>query len=236
MQMFLHYGFEATDKELIFDHEESKHMIKVLRHKAGDQIRIVNTRGLEAWATITQANPKACLVRIERTVQHPEPITQIHVAIAPTKQMERLEWFVEKATELGVHRITPVICHHSERKALRLDRLEKRRDAALKQSLSYYGVLIDPVCTMDEFLNQSFDKTDCYIAHCIDEIQDHLFTIPQHFSKAVVLIGPEGDFSPVEAQRAIDQGFIPVSLGERRLRTETAGIAAVQLLGIKAIL
>lgn len=236
MQMFLHNGFEATDKELIFDAEESKHMVKVLRHKAGDQITMTNTRGLEAWGTITQANPKACLVRIDRTRQHPEPKIQIHVAIAPTKQMERLEWFVEKATELGVTRITPVICHHSERKALRLDRLEKRRDAALKQSLSFYGVLIDPVCTMDDFLNNNFNNTDCYIAHCIQEIPDHLIHVSQKHHKTLVLIGPEGDFSPQEVQKALEQGFKPVSLGARRLRTETAGIAAVQLLGIKAIL
>lgn len=236
MQMFLHNGLEATDKELVFDPEESKHMVKVLRHKAGDQITMTNTRGLEAWGTITQANPKACLVRIDGNRQHPEPKTQIHIAIAPTKQMERLEWFVEKATELGVTRITPVICQRSERKALRLDRLEKRRDAALKQSLSFYGVVIDPVCAMDDFLNHNFNNTDCFIAHCIEEIQDHLINIPQKQQKALVLIGPEGDFSQQEVTKALQKGFKPVSLGAQRLRTETAGIAAVQLLGIKAIL
>lgn len=236
MQLFLHNGLEATDKELVFDSEESKHLIKVLRHKAGDKINIANSRGLLATAIITQASPKACIVRIEDAVQHPAPINNIQIAIAPTKQMERLEWFVEKATEMGVSRISPIICDHSERKALRIDRLEKRRDAAVKQSLSLYGVLIDPERTFNDFLNQDFSDTDCYIAHCNDNLTEHLIKVQAKHKKAVVMIGPEGDFSPEEVNRALDQGFKPVSLGEQRLRTETAGIAAVQILSLKAII
>lgn len=236
MQMFLHSGLEATDKDLVFDPEESKHLIKVLRHKAGDQIKISNSRGLVATATITQANAKACLVRIDHSMQHPAPKSNIHIAIAPTKQMERLEWFVEKATELGVSRISPIICQHSERKALRIDRLEKRRDAAVKQSLSYYGVVIDPEQSMTAFLNQNFSATDCYIAHCNDEIPEHLFTVEAQYNKALVLIGPEGDFSPEEVKMAMDKGFKAVSLGDQRLRTESAGIAAVQILTLKTMI
>lgn len=236
MQMFLHSGLEATDKDLVFDSEESKHLIKVLRHKAGDQIKISNMRGLVATATITQANAKACMVRIDDTHQYPAPKNTIQIAIAPTKQMERLEWFVEKATELGVSRISPIICHHSERKALRIDRLEKRRDAAVKQSLSYYGVVIDPEQSMVEFLKQSFSDVDCYIAHCNEEIPEHLIKAKAQYDKALVLIGPEGDFSPEEVKMALDKGFKPVSLGVQRLRTETAGIAAVQILTLKTMI
>lgn len=236
MQMFLHSGLEATDKDLVFSPEESKHLIKVLRHKAGDQIKISNTRGLVATATITQANARACMVRIDDSLQHPAPKTDIHIAIAPTKQMDRLEWFVEKATELGVSRISPIICQHSERKTLRIDRLEKRRDAAVKQSLSYYGVVIDPEQSITDFLNQNFSGIDCYIAHCNDEIPEHLIKVQAQRNKALVLIGPEGDFSPEEVNMALDKGFKPVSLGEQRLRTETAGIAAVQILSLKTIL
>lgn len=236
MQMFLHSGLEATDKDLVFDSEESKHLIKVLRHKAGDQIKISNTRGLVATATITQANAKACMVRIDDTLQYPAPKNNIQIAIAPTKQMERLEWFVEKATELGVSRISPIICQHSERKALRIDRLEKRRDAAVKQSLSYYGVVIDPEQSMVEFLKQSFSDVDCYIAHCNEEIPEHLIKAKAKYEKALILIGPEGDFSPEEVKMALDKGFKPVSLGDQRLRTETAGIAAVQILTLKTMI
>jgi len=235
MQLFLHNGLEASDKTLVFDPEESKHLVKVLRHKAGDQITITNNRGLVATATITQASHKGCVVRIDQTVQHPAPTQQIHIAIAPTKQMERLEWFVEKATELGVSRVSPIICQHSERKALRIDRLEKRRDAAVKQSLSYYGVTIDPEASIVDFLNQDFSDTDCYIAHCNHEIPDHLLKVSAMHNKALVLIGPEGDFTPEEVALALTKGFKAVSLGDRRLRTETAGIAAVQILGIKSI-
>ncbi len=236
MQLFLHSGLEATDKDLVFDAEESKHMVKVLRHQAGDQINIGNTRGLVATATITQANPKACVVSIESTTQYPEPMMKIHIAIAPTKQMERLEWFVEKATELGVACISPIICHHSERKALRIDRLEKRRDAAIKQSLSYHGVVVEPEQSFHDFLNQDFSETDCYIAYCNHNIPDHLIKVTSTYKKSVVLIGPEGDFSPDEVRMALERGFKPISLGSQRLRTETAGIAAVQILSLKAIL
>ena len=234
MQLFLHSGLEASDKDLVFGPEESKHMIKVLRYKSGDQISIANTRGLVATATISVANSKACVVRIEDSVQHPEPTHNIHIAIAPTKQMERLEWFVEKATEMGVSRITPIICKHSERKSLRIDRLEKRKDAAVKQSLSYYGVTIDPECTFDDFIKQDFSATDCFIAHCHHQIEDHLFKISAKHKKTLVLIGPEGDFSPEEVNLALTRGFTAVSLGTQRLRTETAGIAAVQILSLKA--
>lgn len=236
MQLFLHSGLEATDKELVFGPEESKHLIKVLRHKTGDQIKISNTRGLVATATITQANTKACIVHIEDSLQHPAPKRNIQIAIAPTKQMERLEWFVEKATELGIARISPIICQHSERKTLRIDRLEKRRDAAVKQSLSYYGVVIDPEQSVLEFLNQDFSGVDCYIAHCHHEIPEHLIKAKGQNKKALVLIGPEGDFSPEEVHMAVNKGFQPISLGDKRLRTETAGIAAVQILNLKAII
>ena len=150
--------------------------------------------------------------------------------------MERLEWFVEKATELGISRITPIICDHSERKRLRLDRLEKRRNAALKQSLSFYGVDIDAVCPMEEFLNRDFSNTDRYIAYCDDDIQHHLATVSKSHQCSVVLIGPEGDFSHKEIQQAIAREFTPITLGDRRLRTETAGIAAVQILGLKSMI
>ena len=236
MQLFLHTALEANDRDLLFGPEESKHLIKVLRHKSGDRITIGNTRGLEAVATIIDDNPKACSVRIDHSIEHPKPEHHIHVAIAPTKQMERLEWFVEKATELGISRITPIICDHSERKTLRLDRLEKRRNAALKQSLSFYGVDIDAVCPMEEFLNRDFSNTDCYIAYCGDDIQHHLATVSKSHQCSVVLIGPEGDFSHKEIQQAIAREFTPITLGDRRLRTETAGIAAVQILGLKSMI
>ncbi|MGB0451858.1 MAG: RsmE family RNA methyltransferase [Flavobacteriaceae bacterium] len=230
MQLFIHTEFSDSDQTIVFDQDESKHMIKVLRHQRGDRISVTNSRGIMAQGVIVDANAKGCEVALDQFQHFPPPAQNIHIAIAPTKQMERLEWFVEKATELGVTRITPVISSHSERKNLRLDRLEKRRDAALKQSLSAYGVQIDPLCRFETFINESRPNTNLYVAHCLRPIDEHLIQAPAPENDSVVLIGPEGDFSPEEVALAEKNGYRSISLGHRRLRTETAGIAAVQYL------
>ncbi len=236
MQLFIHSEFSASDQSIVMGFDESKHMIKVLRYKVGDKVSVTNTKGLIAKGTIVRANPKACVVQIDSSEKLTPPKYSIHIAIAPTKQMERLEWFVEKSTELGATRITPIICDHSERQKVRIDRLEKRRDSALKQSLNAYNVQIDPICSFESFVNKQHLDADLYLAHCLTTRNKNLIQAKSLSNNSIILIGPEGGFSNKEIAIAEENGYQSISLGNRRLRTETAGITAVQYLIIRQLL
>ena len=151
----------------------------------------------------------------------------LHIAIAPTKLNDRIEWFLEKATEIGIDEITPIICSNSERRNIKPDRFEKIIQSAMKQSLKFTLPKINEPVKFTEFINQDFDGTIC-IAHCEDQQKNSLKSVVNPSEKTTILIGPEGDFSSAEIKKALDKKFIPISLGESRLRTETAGIVAVQ--------
>ena len=207
--------------------EESQHAVKVLRLQVGDRIELIDGKGGYYKAEVVLPHHKRCEVRIleKQTGFHKRP-HHLHIAIAPTKNIERFEWFAEKATEIGIDEITPVICRFSERKIIKHDRLEKILISAIKQSLKAYLPKLNEQCTFDEFLKRA-DSGQRFIAHCYDEKDKKQLTslyIPEQ--DVTILIGPEGDFSTEEVEKALKTGFIPISLGESRLRTETAGVVA----------
>ena len=222
--------FYAPDilSTLKLDEEESNHAIKVLRMKAGDSLQIVDGKGGYYEARISDPNHKRCGVEIVESFSEFEKRPyHLHIAIAPTKNIERLEWFVEKATEIGIDEITPIICEHSERKIVKKDRLDKIAVSAMKQSKKAYLPVINELVSMLSFVSQC-KETQKFIAHCMsDSERTDLSSSYKPGSDVVVLIGPEGDFSPAELKESLKYGFEPVLMGQCRLRTETAGVVAV---------
>lgn len=224
--MHIFYTPDLSGETYTLDETESKHCIRVLRLEKGDEITLVDGRGGLFSAQIDDPNPKRCGVKIVRSeLNHGKTAFRVHIAIAPTKNIDRIEWFLEKATEIGIHRVTPVICRYSERKEVKTDRLEKVMISAMKQSLKAYLPQIDEPVKYADFIRQPFDGQKL-IAHCDESHRDLLQDIARPGENYLILIGPEGDFSSEEIQQAIDAGFHPVSLGKSRLRTETAGLVA----------
>jgi 16S rRNA (uracil1498-N3)-methyltransferase len=210
----------------ILPEEESQHAIKVLRLQVGAIITIVDGVGGFYTAKIINPHPKHSAFEITETIaEYGKRDYKLHIAIAPTKNIERLEWFIEKATEIGIDEITPILCRFSERKIIKADRLEKIIVSAAKQSIKAYFPKLNPLCTFDELMKKHLTGQK-FIAHCYEEDKKLLKSEIQKSSDMMILIGPEGDFSKEEVQKAISAGFIPVSLGNSRLRTETAGVVA----------
>ncbi len=227
MQLFYNPNISESIKEVTFDKEESRHIIKVLRMKEGDTIKITNGKGSFFDAEIISANPKGCLVKIiSEEVQQPLPY-QLHLAVAPTKLNDRYEWFLEKATEIGITEITPIICDHSERKTIKPERYEKILQSAMKQSLKAFLPVLNEAVSFKDFVTSenTSEGLNC-IAHCEETDKKSLKSVLLPKKKTTILIGPEGDFSSEEIELAKKVGFIPVTLGESRLRTETAAIVA----------
>lgn len=224
--MHIFYTPDLSGETYTLDETESKHCVRVLRLEKGDEITLVDGRGGLFSAQIDDPDPKRCVVKIVRSeLNHGKTAFHVHIAIAPTKNIDRIEWFLEKATEIGIHRVTPVICRYSERKEVKTDRLEKVMISAMKQSLKAYLPQIDEPVKYADFIRQPFDGQKL-IAHCDESHRDLLQDIARPGENYLILIGPEGDFSSEEIQQAIDAGFHPVSLGKSRLRTETAGLVA----------
>ena len=225
MQLFFNPRLDNSFKQFFFSPEESKHIIKVLRKIEGDNLVITNGRGSLFKARILEANPKKCKAEIISEEKTISKLHSLHVAIAPTKMNERFEWFLEKATEIGINEITPIVCDHSERKIIKTERLERVLQSAMKQSLQTFLPRLNPLITYEEFLSTVQGELK-FIAHCLPEEKLELKRKVQADKSVVILIGPEGDFSKNEIKKALDHGFLPVSLGKNRLRTETAGIVA----------
>ena len=218
--------------EHVLPEEESLHAVKVLRLQAGDKLVVVDGVGGYYIAKITLPHPKRCAFElIESQFEFGKRDYKLHIAIAPTKNMDRLEWFVEKATEIGIDEITPIICRFSERKMVKAERLEKIIVSAAKQSVKAYFPKLNPQCTFDELI-KNHQATQKFIAHCYDSEKRQLKTEIVPAKDMLVLIGPEGDFSKEEVDKAIKNGFLPVSLGESRLRTETAGVVACHTVSL----
>jgi len=212
-----------------FDENESRHITRSLRLKTGDSVRITDGNGYLYNGLILNADVRQTTV----TISDPEPdkrlrSNKLHVAIAPTKNPDRVEWFVEKATEIGIDEITLVACEHSERSRIKTDRLERIAVAALKQSGRSRLPKINEMTDFDHFIQQKY-PADKFIAWCETSEEQHLLEHLTAGSDAVILIGPEGDFSSAEAELAIAAGYRPVSLGRYVLRTETAGLAACMM-------
>ena len=218
--------------EFTLSEEESSHAVRVLRLQAGDEIDIVDGVGGFYKAVITNPHPKHCEFEIkESTLEFGKRDYKLHIAIAPTKNIERLEWFVEKCTEIGIDEITPIICRFSERKIIKPERIEKIIVSAAKQSLKAYFPKLNPMISFNDFFKK-YNSQMQFIAHCYEGEKPLLQHAYKQSSDCIIMIGPEGDFSLEEVNKAVSEGFQPISLGNSRLRTETAGIAACHTIAI----
>ena len=225
MQLFYNPIINKSLSSFVFDKEESKHIIKVLRKKEGDILFVTNGLGYLFKTEIALASDNKCTVNIISFEKQNSSKFHLHLVVAPTKMNERYEWFLEKATEIGIHEITPIICEHSERKVLKTDRFQKIIESAMKQSLHcYIPKLNEPILFKDYI--KSPKSGQLFIAHCEEINKKTLKSELKSNENVTILIGPEGDFSVKEIQLAIENNFIPVSLGNRRLRTETAAVVA----------
>jgi len=225
MQLFYNSELDTSIKTFNFSKDESRHIVKVLRKSTGDLLMITNGKGWIFEAEVIIPNHNKCVVSIlKSTFKTPRPYT-IHLAVAPTKMNDRYEWFIEKATEIGVDIITPIICQNSERKIIKTERFEKILQSAMKQSLHCYLPSLAPAIRFSEFIKMPQEGAT-FIAHCEDGEKLKFKDQIEAKKSITILIGPEGDFSPNEIELALKHQYIPVSLGASRLRTETAGIVA----------
>ena len=211
---------------------ESQHCVRVLRMKEHDTLLITDGKGFFYRAQLLQANPKSCIVTIlEEIPQHKSWNFDLHLAFAPTKNVDRIEWFVEKATEVGIDTFTPLKCRYSERKNLNSARLEKKIVSAMKQSQKSRLPQLNEMMEFDDFIQLPFNGQK-FIAHCYDSVKTPLTQISKNNTNTLILIGPEGDFSEEEVAKAARHDFAPISLGESRLRTETAALIACHTIQV----
>lgn len=226
MQLF--YAPEITIPRYTLPEEESKHCLRVLRMELGDELHLTDGRGTMYRCKVVDANAKRCTVEVVERIDNYEPLPyRLTMAVAPTKNIDRFEWFLEKATEVGVTEIYPIECDHSERRQIKLDREQKVITAAVKQSLKAYHPTLHPLTDLRTILAMEFEG-EKYIAHCNDSLgeREYLGNLVKKGGNALILIGPEGDFSPEEITFALRNGFKPITLGNQRLRTETAAVVA----------
>ena len=252
MQLF--YSKKINNNIAILEEEEARHATQVLRRKVGDSLQLTDGLGNFYEGTVMDIQKKVCLVSIDRTITeyHKRPFT-LHIAIAPTKNIDRYEWFLEKATEIGIDEITPLICKNSERTVVKPDRLNTILLSAMKQSLKAYLPKLNEAIDYQKFIKKDFSEyNQKYIAHCHDisdlklqiptiqneirnpksEIRTPLSILYQKGGNCVILIGPEGDFSLDELGLAFEKAYKGISLGNSRLRTETAGVVACHTVNL----
>jgi 16S rRNA (uracil1498-N3)-methyltransferase len=230
MQLF--YSPNIQNNTILIEDEEFHHL-KVLRKAIGSELAVTDGKGNLFSARILEIAKHHCLAEIENT-QHVEPTAHgLHVAVAPTKNIDRIEWLVEKLTEIGVAQISFIQCTHSERKVLKAERLNKIALSAMKQSLQFYLPQLSELQTFTDFITAVPQNTNLFMGYCETENTQHILTQPFTYQNSVILIGPEGDFSPAEVLAAQKAGFMPVSLGTNRLRTETAAMVAAALINAK---
>ncbi|MDR3194677.1 MAG: 16S rRNA (uracil(1498)-N(3))-methyltransferase [Tannerella sp.] len=218
----------------VLPEEETAHALRVLRLNEGSEITLTDGNGFFYLATIVRARPKQCEVKVlKRWQAEPSRPYRVHIAVSPTKNADRMEWFAEKATEIGIHAITLLDCRFSERHEMKTARLQKLLVGAMKQSRQATLPVLTGMTPFRAFAGQPFDGRK-FIAHCEkDETCNPLLNRIYHAGEnALILIGPEGDFSPEEIALAIRSGFTPVSLGANRLRTETAALAACHTIHV----
>jgi 16S rRNA (uracil1498-N3)-methyltransferase len=226
MHLFYTPDIAPSHPQYFLSEEESKHAIRVLRLEAGDKVQLIDGRGGFYEAEIKDAHPKRTILNITAVTESFNKRNHyLHIAIAPTKNIERLEWFLEKATEIGIDEVSLIITQRSERKEAKVERLNKIITAAIKQSLKAYHPVLNEAVKLNQLLSQPFDGQK-FIAHCEpgEKLDLRKAILPQ--GRYLVLIGPEGDFSPAEIALALENDFKPITLGEARLRTETAALEA----------
>lgn len=225
MQLFYNPTINEATETFSFDKEESKHIIKVLRKKDTDILHVTNGLGFLFTTEITLASDSKCTVKIISFEKAAPSKFRLHLAVAPTKMNDRYEWFLEKATEIGIQEITPIICDHSERKVINNERFDKILLAAMKQANELYLPKLNPAISFKEFINLQ-NKDIKLIAHCEETDKKTLKSVLKSNQNITMLIGPEGDFSQKEIALALNNDYTAVSLGNTRLRTETAAIVA----------
>lgn len=226
MQLFYNADLRPNDTEIRFSKEESRHIVKVLRKSIGDILNITNGEGWLFTAEISVVDIKNCIAHIISAELQPKKKYKLHMVVAPTKMNDRYEWFLEKATEIGIDSITPIVCDNSERRVVKLERLNKILQSAMKQSLNCYLPKLNELISLDDFLTKP-KAGQSFVAHCEDhDDKKSLKELLEPNQDVTILIGPEGDFSTREIKLAHDHNYVPVSLGQTRLRTETAAIVA----------
>ena len=225
MELFYNENLLAHDESMTFGPEESRHLSKVLRKKVGELIRVTNGKGLEWKGQIISTDSRKAAAKITEVTLHQNKIAPLHMAIAPTKSNDRLEWFLEKATEIGVTEITPLICDHSERKTIKPERMKKILVGALKQSAQYFLPQLNPLISFEALMKLDHPQTRL-IAHCQNGNRIPLHQRGDLNDEILIMIGPEGDFSMREIKTAQNHSFTEITLSSQRLRTETAAIVA----------
>ena len=229
MRLFYNKDLTEDDSRLIIEREESRHIVRVLRKKVGDTIYVTNGKGILFTTKIDVINKNNTELKIINSKKESKTKFHINIAVAPTKNNDRIEWFIEKSTEIGINTISTVLCEKSERKIIKMDRLEKITISAMKQSLQLHKPIIQELVSFEEFI-ENCESENKFIAHCKESKKLFLNNCKIKAKTITVLIGPEGGFSDNEIDLAEKHGFISVSLGNNRLRTETAAIAATQIL------
>jgi 16S rRNA (uracil1498-N3)-methyltransferase len=226
-------GYDSSQKNIILNEDTSRHIVQVLRMKTGDQINLTDGKGHLLTCAITDDHKKHCSVSVQSKTETPKSKTQVTIAISLLKNTNRFEWFLEKATEIGVSAIIPLLCERTEKEKFRADRLQGILISAMLQSQqTWLPEMPEPVEYKSLFATAIVNASHKFIAHCIDDAAKRTIRELQGFpfDNSILLIGPEGDFTPAEVSLALQHRFEPVSLGNTRLRTETAGIVAATLL------
>jgi 16S rRNA (uracil1498-N3)-methyltransferase len=232
--MNIFYCPDIAAGEATLSAEESAHCIRVLRLGQGDKVQVIDGKGGFFMAEIAVPEAKKCRLQILEPIEHGKAHHyKTGIAIAPTKNMDRFEWFIEKSVEIGIDIIIPLLCHRSERRVLKTDRLQKLIISTMKQAIIPYQPVLHELTEFKSFVQkQGACAGNRFVAHCEDTGKRNLQDVCNAGMDAMVLIGPEGDFSPDEISLAIRHGFIPVSLGQNRLRTETAGVVACTIVNM----
>jgi 16S rRNA (uracil1498-N3)-methyltransferase len=225
MQIF--YAPDISGNDYILDEKESGHCIRVLRMKSGTPVRVIDGKGNLYDAVIVNPDPRKCALAITGVRKDFEKRDyRLHIAISPLKNYERFEWFIEKSVEIGIDEITPIICSNTEKPGIKKERINNLIISAMKQSLKSTITILNEPCLFSEFIKGRFSGARL-IAHCYnEEFRSRIGDVYSKGVDAVMIVGPEGDFSKDEVRAAVDNGFQPVHLGQSRLRSETAGIAA----------
>jgi 16S rRNA (uracil1498-N3)-methyltransferase len=233
--MHLFYTPDITSDIYTLSEEESRHAVKVLRLKTGDRIQLIDGDGGSYEAEIIDDHQKRCSVKvISKQKEFGKRNWHFHIAVAPTKNLDRMEWFIEKATEIGIEEISMIDCEKSERTVIKTERLNKVAISAIKQSMKAYLPKVNELNDFKKFIDStSGSKGEKFIAHCHSrETLPHIKTLYSKGKDALILIGPEGDFSENEVKLALENGFIEISLGQSRLRTETAALYACAVINV----
>jgi 16S rRNA (uracil1498-N3)-methyltransferase len=226
MQLFYTPDIDPSLSQYFLSEEESKHAVRVLRLAVGDEVTLIDGKGGLYKAEIKDAHPKRTILQINQiTTEFNKRNHYLHIAIAPTKNLDRVEWFLEKATEIGIDEISLIICQRSERKEAKAERLNKIITSAIKQSIKAYHPILNAPVNLSQFLKQPFNGQK-FIAHCDDGEKTELAQSIEKQNRYLILIGPEGDFTPAEVNTDLHDGYKAITLGESRLRTETAALEA----------